>query len=66
MVWSLVLGGIIAGGASLVLLTFAVAHKLPERWVPQAVRTGIASFHTGMLPRPPASLASWWSIGSRR
>jgi uncharacterized protein (TIRG00374 family) len=52
VVWSLILGGIIAGGASLVLVTFAVAHKLPEHWIPQAVRTRIASFHTGMLPRP--------------
>jgi uncharacterized membrane protein YbhN (UPF0104 family) len=52
VVWSLVGGGIIAGGASLVLVTFAVAHKLPDRWLPQAVRTRVASFHTGMLPRP--------------
>ena len=50
--WSLVGGGVIAVGAtSIMLLFFLFKRKLPG-WIPDKVQQMIQAFHTGMWPRP--------------
>ncbi len=50
--WSLIGGGIIAVGATSIMLVFFIfKNKLPG-WIPDKVQQMIQAFHTGMWPRP--------------
>ena len=50
--WSLIGGGIIAVGAtSIMLIFFLFKQKLPG-WIPEKIQQMIQAFHTGMWPRP--------------
>ena len=50
--WSLVGGGIIAVGATSIMLVFFLFKKRLPGWIPDKVQQMIQAFHTGMWPRP--------------
>jgi len=50
--WSLVGGGIIAVGATSIMLLFFLFKKKLPGWIPDKVQQMIQAFHTGMWPRP--------------
>jgi uncharacterized protein (TIRG00374 family) len=50
--WSLIGGGIIAVGATSIMLLFFLFKKKLPGWVPDKVQQMIQAFHTGMWPRP--------------
>ena len=52
VIWSLIGGGIIAVGASTVILVFFLFKRKLPAWIPEKVRQMIMAFHTGMWPRP--------------
>ena len=49
--WSLVGGGIIAVGATSIMLMFFLFKKKLPGWLPQKIQQMIQAFHTGMWPR---------------
>ena len=52
VVWSLIGGGIIAVGAtSIMVIIFLFKQKIPG-WIPEKIQQMIQAFHTGMWPRP--------------
>ena len=52
VIWSLIGGGIIAVGATSIMLLFFLFKKKLPGWVPDKVQQMIQAFHTGMWPRP--------------
>jgi len=50
--WSLIGGGIIAVGATSIMLVFFLFRKKLPGWIPEKVQRMIQAFHTGMWPRP--------------
>jgi uncharacterized protein (TIRG00374 family) len=52
LLWALIGGGIVAIGASTVMLAFILLKKSTPKWLPERVRRMIHSFYTGMWPRP--------------
>ena len=50
--WSLIGGGIIAVGATSIMLVFFLFKKRLPGWIPAKVQEMIQAFHTGMWPRP--------------
>jgi uncharacterized protein (TIRG00374 family) len=52
VIWSLIGGGIIAVGASTIMLMFILFNRKLPGWVPEKVQRMIMAFHTGMWPRP--------------
>jgi uncharacterized protein (TIRG00374 family) len=50
--WSLIGGGIIAVGATSIMLLFFLFKKKLPGWIPEKVQQMIQAFHTGMWPRP--------------
>jgi uncharacterized protein (TIRG00374 family) len=50
--WALIAGGIIALGATLIMLCFFLLQRSLPRWLPGKLRRIIEAFHTGMWPRP--------------
>ena len=50
--WSLIGGGIIAVGATSIMLVFFLFKKKLPGWIPDKVEQMIQAFHTGMWPRP--------------
>ena len=50
--WSLIGGGIIAVGATTIMLVFFLFKKKLPGWIPEKVQQMIQAFHTGMWPRP--------------
>lgn len=52
VIWSLIGGGIIAVGASTIMLMFILFNRKIPGWVPEKVQRMIMAFHTGMWPRP--------------
>ena len=52
VIWSLVGGGIIAVGASTIMLMFFLFKRKLPSWIPDKVQRMIMAFHTGMWPRP--------------
>jgi uncharacterized protein (TIRG00374 family) len=52
VIWSLIGGGIIAVGASTIMLMFFLFKKKLPGWIPDKVQQMIMAFHTGMWPRP--------------
>ena len=50
--WSLIGGGIIAVGATSIMLVFFLFKKRLPAWIPDKVQQMIQAFHTGMWPRP--------------
>ena len=50
--WSLIGGGIIAVGATSIMLLFFLFKKKLPGWIPDKVQQMIQAFHTGMWPRP--------------
>ncbi len=50
--WSLIGGGIIAVGATTIMLVFFIFKKKLPRWIPEKIQQMIQAFHTGMWPRP--------------
>ncbi len=51
VLWSLVGGGIIAVGATSIMLLFFLFKKKLPAWLPERIQHMIQSFHTGMWPR---------------
>jgi uncharacterized protein (TIRG00374 family) len=49
--WSLIGGGIIAVGATSIMLLFFLFKKKLPGWIPEKVQQMIQAFHTGMWPR---------------
>jgi len=49
--WSLIGGGIIAVGATSIMLLFFLFKKKLPGWIPDKVQQMIQAFHTGMWPR---------------
>jgi len=49
--WSLIGGGIIAVGATSIMLLFLLFKKKLPGWIPDKVQQMIQAFHTGMWPR---------------
>ena len=49
--WSLIGGGIIAVGATSIMLVFFLFKKKLPRWLPQKIQQMIQAFHTGMWPK---------------
>jgi uncharacterized protein (TIRG00374 family) len=52
VIWSLTGGGIIAAGASLIMLVLFLFKKNLPSWIPAKIQQMILAFHTGMWPRP--------------
>ena len=52
VVWSLIGGGIIAVGATSIMVVFFLFKRRLPGWIPQKVQQMIQAFHTGMWPRP--------------
>ncbi|MEJ2166513.1 MAG: lysylphosphatidylglycerol synthase transmembrane domain-containing protein [Desulfobacterales bacterium] len=52
VLWSLIGGGIIAVGATSIMLVFILFKKRLPDWIPDKIQQMIQSFHTGMWPRP--------------
>lgn len=50
--WSLIGGGIIAVGATSIMLLFFLFKKKLPGWIPDKAQQMIQAFHTGMWPRP--------------
>ncbi len=50
--WSLIGGGIIAVGATSIMLVFFLFKKRLPGWIPDKVQQMIQAFQTGMWPRP--------------
>jgi len=50
--WSLIGGGIIAVGATSIMLMFFMFKKTLPAWVPDKIQQMIQAFNTGMWPRP--------------
>ncbi len=50
--WSLIGGGIIAVGATTIMLVFFLFKKKLPGWIPEKIQQMIQAFHTGMWPRP--------------
>ena len=50
--WSLIGGGIIAVGATSIMLMFFLFRKTLPTWIPDKIQQMIQAFHTGMWPRP--------------
>lgn len=50
--WSLICGGVIAVGASSIMLLFFLFKKKLPGWIPDKVQQMIQAFQTGMWPRP--------------
>ncbi len=51
VIWSLIGGGIIAVGASTIMLMFFLFKRKLPGWIPEKVQRMIMAFHTGMWPR---------------
>ena len=49
--WSLIGGGIIAVGATSIMLVFFLFKKRLPGWIPEKIQQMIQAFHTGMWPR---------------
>jgi uncharacterized protein (TIRG00374 family) len=49
--WSLIGGGIIAVGATSILLMFFIFRKSSPRWLPEKIQKMVRSFRIGMWPR---------------
>jgi uncharacterized protein (TIRG00374 family) len=49
--WSLIGGGIIAVGATSIMLVFFLFKKKLPGWIPEKIQQMIQAFHTGMWPR---------------
>jgi uncharacterized protein (TIRG00374 family) len=52
VIWSLIGGGIIAVGATSIMLAFFIFEKRFPAWIPDKIQQMIQAFHTGMWPRP--------------
>jgi len=52
VVWSLIGGGIIAVGATSIMVVFILFKRRLPGWIPQKIQQMIQAFHTGMWPRP--------------
>jgi uncharacterized protein (TIRG00374 family) len=52
VVWSLTGGGLIAVGATSVMVVFLVFKRKLPGWMPEKIQHMIQAFHTGMWPRP--------------
>ena len=52
VVWSLIGGGLIAVGATSVMVVFFVFKRKLPGWMPEKIQHMIQAFHTGMWPRP--------------
>ncbi|MGD9302149.1 MAG: lysylphosphatidylglycerol synthase transmembrane domain-containing protein [Desulfobacterales bacterium] len=52
VVWSLIGGGLIAVGATSVMVVFLVFKRKLPGWMPEKIQHMIQAFHTGMWPRP--------------
>jgi uncharacterized protein (TIRG00374 family) len=52
VIWSLIGGGIIAVGASTIMLMFFLFKRKLPGWIPEKVQRMILAFQTGMWPRP--------------
>jgi len=52
VLWSLIGGGIIAVGATSIMLVFIFFKKRLPDWIPDKIQQMIQSFHTGMWPKP--------------
>lgn len=52
VVWSLIGGGIIAVGATSIMLVFFLFKKKLPGWIPDKIQQMILAFQTGMWPRP--------------
>jgi len=52
VVWSLIGGGIIAVGATSIMVVFFLFKRRLPGWIPQKIQQMIQAFHTGMWPRP--------------
>jgi len=52
VVWSLIGGGIIAGGATSIMVVFFLFKRKLPGWIPEKIQQMIQAFHTGMWPRP--------------
>jgi uncharacterized protein (TIRG00374 family) len=52
VIWSLIGGGLIAVGASTIMLMFILFKRKLPGWVPEKVQRMIMAFHTGMWPTP--------------
>lgn len=51
VLWSLMLGGIVALAVSLIMLVFFILKRTLPDWVPNRVQLMIHAFHDGMLPK---------------
>jgi uncharacterized protein (TIRG00374 family) len=51
VLWSLILGSIIALGATSILVTFVLTKNALPRWIPEKIQQMIRAFQTGMWPR---------------
>jgi uncharacterized protein (TIRG00374 family) len=52
IIWSLIGGGVIAFGASSIMVIFFLFRRKLPAWIPDKIRQMILSFQTGMWPRP--------------
>jgi uncharacterized protein (TIRG00374 family) len=52
VVWSLIGGGIIAVGATSIMVVFFLFKRKLPGWIPEKIQQMIQAFHTGMWPRP--------------
>jgi len=52
VLWSLIGGGIIAVGATSIMVVFFLFKRRLPGWIPQKIQQMIQAFHTGMWPRP--------------
>ena len=51
IVWTLIGGGLIALGATLLMITVLVFRKSLPDWIPDKIQQMVQAFHTGMWPR---------------
>jgi len=52
VVWSLIGGGLIAVGATAIMVVFFLFKRKLPGWIPGKIQHMIQAFHTGMWPRP--------------
>ena len=52
VLWSLIGGGLIAVGATFIMLIFFLFKQKLPGWIPEKIHQMIQAFHTGMWPRP--------------
>jgi len=52
VVWSLIGGGLIAVGATSIMVVFFLFKRKLPGWIPGKIQHMIQAFHTGMWPRP--------------